>query len=288
MLELTKSELAKPLGQLQQPAEERVQGGWRRSAGLLWAEARRIWTIYWRYPLDFVSGLVVLFITFFVILTGVQYVAGPSFQFGDDRLSGLILGYWLWNLSIFAFSYTATALRIEAVSGTLEQIYLSPFGTLRVFCLRSLASLAINVVTSTVLLGLLMLVTGRQLSFPPEIALPLLTTLMAAYGIGLGMAALTLLFKQTGEFFTIVQFLILPAVFVPFESLNGPLAQLYSLVPIAPSAEALRSLMTAQVTPEPSLFLMGFVNGAIYLAAGTALFFYGDRLARKRGVVGLF
>ncbi len=250
-------------------------------------ETRRSWTIYWRYPLNFLGGLVVVFITYFIIIVGVKYVAGPSFQFGD-KLSGLILGYWLWNLSIFAFSYTATALRLEAVSGTLEQVYLSPFGTLRVFLIRALASLSINLFTTSILLGILLLMSDRQLSFPPLIVPPLATALMAAYGIGLLMAAMTLLFKQTGEFFTIVQFLMLPSVFIPFEKMTGPWVDLYILVPLAPSAAALRGLMTQQVTPEPTVFLHALINGLLYLAIGTALFRRGDGVARRRGVIGQF
>ncbi|MEO1085151.1 MAG: ABC transporter permease, partial [Acidobacteriota bacterium] len=67
---------------------------------LLRGETKRIWIAYWRYPLDFISGLLVLFITFYVIIMGAEYVSGgQTSRFGGDRLSGLILGYWLWNLT---------------------------------------------------------------------------------------------------------------------------------------------------------------------------------------------
>lgn len=256
---------------------------------LLRSETKRIWTAYWRYPLDYLSGLVVLFITFYVIVMGAQYVSGDQeTQFGGDRLTQLILGYWLWNLSRFAFTYTASALRTEALRGTLEQIYLSPFGTLRVFLIRSVASLSINLVTSTFLLGLLLLLSRQTLNFPPLALFGLATALMAAYGVGMLMASLTLIFKQIGQFLTITQFLLLPSVFVTFEDMGGQLAQLYVLLPIAPSAAVLRGVMASDVTPDLVLFGHALLNGLVYLGVGMALFRLGDRLARRRGVVGVF
>lgn len=255
---------------------------------LLRGETKRIWISYWRYPLEFLSGLVVMFVTFYLIVVGAEHVAGSESQFGGDRASGLILGYWLWNLTRFAFTYTATALREEALRGTLEQVYLSPFGTLFVFLTRSAASLSINIFTSTLLLGLLLLFSGQSLSFPPLIVVALSFAGLAAYGIGFLMAALTLLFKQIGQFLTIAQFLLLPTVFVPFETLDSKLAELYVFLPIAPAAAILRSLMASQVTPDSTAFLHAFINGACYLAVGLALFHLGDRVTRRRGLVGAF
>lgn len=252
---------------------------------LLRAEIKRTWTIYWRYPMDFVSGLVIMFVTFYALIAGTRYIAGPAVQFGD-RLDGLILGYWLWNLAVFAFSYTATAVRMEAVTGTLEQIYLSPHSTLRVFMIRSVASLGINLSTSTLLLVILLLLTGRRFSFPLTALVPLATALMASYGIGLLISGLTLLVKQVAQFLTIVQFLLLAVVLVPFETWDAD--TLVALIPIAPSAGLLRDLMTRQAEPELLAFLLAGGNGVIFLTLGMLLFGLADRQARVRGIVGQY
>lgn len=249
------------------------------------AELRRSWTVYLRYPMDFFSGLAIMFVTFYVLLAGAKYVAGPATQFGD-RLDGIILGYWLWNLAVFAFSYTATAVRLEAMAGTLEQLYLSPFSSLRIFIVRCLASLTMNLLTSSLLLGLLLLITGRRLSFSPMLVFPLVAVLLATYGFGLAMSGISLLFKQTGQFQAIAQFALLPLVMVPFESWGLPwLRHVYAVLPVVPAAEILRDLMTRASEPGLGEYAVALANGAAYLVVGIILFRMADRQARLRGLL---
>lgn len=254
---------------------------------LLIAELKRSWIIYKRYPMNFASGLVIMFVTFYALVMGAQYMAGAQFQLGE-RLDGFILGYWMWNLTIMAFSYTATAVRMEAAAGTLEQIYLSPHGTIKIFTVRCIASIGISIGTSTIMLIILLLLLDRRLSFPPLLIVPLLTMMMASYGIGLLMSACALLFKLIGQFMTIVQFLLLPMVLVPFETWEGPAAGLYGFFPLAPSAKMLRDLMAREIVPSPGDFAVAFLNGLVIYVIGLFLFGLADRRARRRGIVGHF
>lgn len=249
------------------------------------AELKRAWILYVRYPMDYVSGLVIMLVTFYVLVMGARYIAGPAMGFGD-RLDGVILGYWLWNLAIISFSYTATAIHLDALAGTLEHIFLSPYGPVKVFLARSLASIGLNIGTSSLLLLVLLLITGRRLSFPPLLALPLLTLLITTYGIGLMVSGLTLLAKQINQFLAILQFLFLPLVIVPFETWEGAYSIARFFVPIAPSAALLRGLMTRDAGLDLGHLLIATVNSLIYFVLGVILFRAADRRARARGLLG--
>jgi ABC-2 type transport system permease protein len=251
---------------------------------LLRAELKRTWTLYWRYPMDYVSGLFIMLVTFYALVMGARYIAGPASVFGD-RLDSIILGYWLWNMAVFSFSYTATAVNIESMGGTLEQIFLSPFGPVRVFIARSVASLGLNLATSTVLLGVLLLLSGRRLSFPPLIVVPLVTLLLTTYGIGFLVSGLTLLAKRTSQLLTILQFLLLPLVLLPIEAWGAYGAGAY-LLPIVPSAAVLRGLMARQEIPPAWSFAVAALSGILYFAGGVILFRVADRQARLRGLLG--
>lgn len=249
------------------------------------AELRRTWTLYVRYPMDYVSGLLIMLVTFYVIVMGARYISGPALAFGE-RLDSVILGYWLWNIAIISFSYTATAINQDAAVGTLEQIFLSPFGPVRVFLVRSFASIGLNMLTSAIMLGLLLLLTGRRLSFPPMLVLPLVSLLVTTYGIGLLVSGLTLLAKQLNQFLAILQFLFLPLVLVPFETWEGPTRLVGLLFPVAPSAAILRGLMARAESPSMLAIGIAAANAAAYFVIGVWLFRIADRQARTRGLLG--
>jgi ABC-2 type transport system permease protein len=249
------------------------------------AELRRTWILYVRYPMDYVSGLLIMLVTFYVIVMGARYISGPMAMFGD-RLDSLILGYWLWNIAIISFSYTATALSLDAAVGTLEQIFLSPFGPVRVFLVRSIASIGLNMLTSAIMLTLMLLLTGRRLTLTPVLLVPLFTVLVTTYGIGLLVSGLTLLAKQLNQFLAILQFLFLPLVLVPFETWEGPARIGGLLLPVAPCAALLRGIMTRGESPSMIAIGIAAANAIVYFALGVWLFGVADRQARLRGLLG--
>lgn len=247
-------------------------------------ELSRSWILYRRYPADVLSGLALLLITFFALLMGAQYIAGPSAQMGE-RVDSVILGYWLWSLTIFALSNTATMVQGESIAGTLEQVYMAPHSPVRVFVTRAAASMGINVATSLVLLGILLLLTGRRLDFPILLVVPLATVVLSAYGLGLALGGLALVFKRVGRVVNLSQFFLLFLVFVPVEEQAGIAA---SLLPIAPGAALLRELMARQQGLDPALTAGAVVGGLLYFGIGTLLFRTADRAARKRGLLAQY
>ena len=69
-------------------------------------------------------------------------------------------------------------LQREAQTGTLEQLFISPYSATQVFLTRAIASLTIQLTLLASILGLIMLLTGSRLSFPLAVLPAFITVLL--------------------------------------------------------------------------------------------------------------
>ncbi|MEN9231488.1 MAG: hypothetical protein Q6L68_11320, partial [Thermostichus sp. DG02_5_bins_236] len=110
---------------------------------LFLAELKRSWIQYIRYPVEALGGILITTFFFYALFVGAQYVAGPASQFGE-RLDAVVIGYVLWTLVIFIVNDIALNLQVEAQTGTLEQVLLSPFSAASIFLARACASFSLR------------------------------------------------------------------------------------------------------------------------------------------------
>jgi ABC-2 type transport system permease protein len=251
------------------------------------AELRRNWTILWRYPLQTASGMVLTLILFMMLLGGVTYVAGPGRQFGD-RMDSIVVGYVLWNTLVFAMGEIAGGLQGEAKIGTLEQLFMSPLGGVRVFLARALAGQTVVLALNAVILAFLLLVTRTSLHFNPALFLPLATALAACYGIGLVLGSLALVFKRIESLIQISQFALIALVMVPFEEWTTSAFGPFFALPLVPSAAMLRALVARGDPLDPVTLLLALANGAVYLALGAVVFQWAERTSKRQGLLGSY
>lgn len=249
---------------------------------LFMAELKRSWILLKRYATETISLVIGTTIIFYGLFMSAQYIVGSSSQFGD-RLDAIIVGYVLWSLTLFILGDIAGGLQREAQTGTLEQLFLSPFGAPRVFLTRAIASLTTQLTINLVILSLILVLTGSQLAFPPLLLLPLLTVLLGAYGISLAMGSLALLVKQVQQLLGIFQFALLFVLTVPVESWVGGTRWLGWLLPMTPGAGLLRELMARGQGLDWQLFAIALLNGGSYFILGLYLFRYAEREAKHRG-----
>ncbi len=249
---------------------------------LFFAEFRRSWIQFLRYPAEAVGGVVVTTSIFYGLFLSARYIAGPTLQFGD-RLDAIVVGYVLWNLVLAISIDIAGGLQYEAQTGTLEQLFLSPFGAPRVFLVRAVASLALRLLTILFILIVIMLLTGSRLAFPPVLLLPLLTVLLGAYGLAFAMGSLALLLKRVQQLLGIFQFALLFLMATPTETWQGPLRLARWLLPMTSGAGLLRDLMARGDALELGQLGLALLNGMAYLAIGLLLFRFAEREAKRRG-----
>jgi ABC-2 type transport system permease protein len=249
---------------------------------LLYAEFKRTWIQLIRYPTEIISGVIITAAVFYGLFVSAQYIAGPGFAFGD-RLDAVVIGYVVWTLILFINNDIAINLQLEAQTGTLEQIFLSPFGAPRVFLARAMASLGLRLLLILGILFLLMGLSGSRLAFPPLLLLPLGSLLLAGYGLAFLMGAAALVFKRVQQVLGIFQFLLLFLLAAPLEESTGAMQYVRFLLPMIPSTGLLRDLMARGLPLDWLTYGLALLNGLAYFAAGLLVFRWAERTAKQRG-----
>jgi ABC-2 type transport system permease protein len=252
---------------------------------LFLAELKRSTIQLLRYSSEIIGGIVGTTIIFYGLFLSTRYIAGPGLQFGD-RLDSIIVGYVLWALMLFIMGDIAGGLQQEARTGTLEQLFLSPYSATVVFMLRAIASLLLNLVINLGILLLILLLTGSQLSFPPVLLLPLVTVLLGAYGIAFAMGALALTLKQVQQILSVFQFGLIFLFTAPVETWTGSMRWLGWLLPMAPGAGLLRDVMARGLGLNGSLWLIALLNGLVYFSLGISAFRWAERAVKQQGKLG--
>lgn len=249
---------------------------------LFYIELKRTWIQFIRYPAEVIAGLIITTSVFYGLFLSAKYMAGPSFAFGD-RLDAVVVGYVLWTLNLYIINDIAIGLQSEAQTGTLEQVFLSPFGSPRVFFARAVASLAMRFTLIIGVVLVLMGISGSRLSFPVTLLFPLLSLVMAGYGFAFMMGACALVFKRVQQILGVFQFLLLFLLAAPLEEATGIMQHLRFLLPMIPSTGLLRDLMARNLGLDWLTFGLALLNGLAYLAIGLLLFRWAERTAKRRG-----
>jgi ABC-2 type transport system permease protein len=251
---------------------------------LFLAELRRSWIIYRSYQFEALGGILICTILFYGLFLSATYIAGPSLQLGD-RLDSIVIGYVLWSLVLFIMASIAGGLQSEAQTGTLEQLFLSRFGAIKVFLMRTMADLFLQMVQVISILFLIMALTQSHLNFPPTLLLPFATVLMGAYGISFTLGSLALLLKRVQQLQIIFQFIPLFLLATPTENWTGSARILGQFLPMCPGAELLRDLMARGESLNFTKLAIALVNGAVYFTLGLLLFRLAEREAKRRGML---
>lgn len=252
---------------------------------LFLAELKRSWIQLTRYASEVIGGIIGTTIIFYGLFLSARYIAGSAFQFGD-RLDSIIVGYVLWTLMIFILGDIAGGLQQEARTGTLEQLFLSPYRAPTVFLMRAIASLLLNLAINLGILLLILLLTGSQLRFPPSLVFPLFTVLLGAYGISFAMGALALILKQVQQLLGVFQFALLFLFTTPVETWTGMARFLGWLLPMAPGAGLLREVMARGASLDWSGWALTLLNGAVYFGLGVCLFRWATQTVKRQGKLG--
>ncbi|HKH43056.1 MAG TPA: hypothetical protein VKM72_00135 [Thermoanaerobaculia bacterium] len=254
-------------------------------ANHLAAEGRRVFAVARRYPLQTFSGILTVLVIFISLFTGAQYLAGSA-SVSHDRQGSLVLGLVLWNLLILSLSEISRGIQAEAQIGTLEHLFLASQSLLRVMLFRAFSSQVLFLAMNSVILVIVSLTSRTTLSASPAIMLPILAALLATNGIGLALGALALLWKRIGAAVGLVQFLVVSLVVPPFEQLiSKSLLPWTNLLPLAPAARALRSVMARQEMLGWTDVVTVLANGCVYFLLGVFVFRLSDKLVRERGAL---
>ncbi len=238
-----------------------------------------------RYAFNTGSQIVTFYIVFCLIFFGARALGGAVDM--GETLEGILVGYFVWMLAIMAYSDLSWHVANEAQMGTLEQMYLSPAGFHWVNAAYLLSNLIINLIILSILLALMILTTGQRVVLDLVSIVPLLLlTVAPAYGIGMIMGGMALIYKRVQSSFQILQF-----VFIAFISVPIGRYPLVRFLPLAQGNYLLRQVMIGgarlwELTGSDLLVVMGVA--AVYLGLGILIFRRCERVTRSRGLLGQY
>ena len=251
---------------------------------LFFAELRCSWIEFRRYPVESISQIILISAIFYGLFLGAGYIAGSSFQLGD-RLDAIVIGYVLWILVNFVMTNIAGKLQYEAQTGTLEQLFLSRYSAVKVFLMRGLAYLALELLKIVIILFIIILLTGSSLYFPPLLVLPFICVLLGAYGFSFMIGSIALLLKRVQQLLPLLLFPLLFLLTIPTETWTGSPIFLAFLIPMTPGAGLLRDLMARGEGLNLITLIIAFLNGIVYFSIGLFLFKFAEKEAKRRGIL---
>lgn len=235
-----------------------------------------------RYPVNFVSDLANMLILFAAMFYGGRAVAPTAIS---NTIEGIIVGYLLWTLSMSAFSGLSWSVTREAQWGTLEQLFMSPFGFGPVMFAKTIVNVLVSFLWGAITLLFMMALTGEWLAVDPVTLIPLgFLAVAPALGIGFALGGLAIRFKRIENVFQIMQFVFIGLIAAPVSE--------YPLLKWVPLAQGSQMLQTAMKDGVPLWGLPAGELGVLvvtavgYLALGYAAFAYCQRWARREGVMG--
>lgn len=235
-----------------------------------------------RYPVNTLSNLLLTYLFFVLIFFGGQAVAGPALT---ESLDGIIVGFFLWTMASLSFGYLAYSVTAESQWGTLEQLYMTPFGIRTIMVVKAIVGTTLNFGWAVLMLLLMLVTSGRSLHIDIVTVLSLGgLTLASALGLGFLFAGLAILYKRIEDLLSLVNFLLVAFIAAPVGSY-----ELLKALPLAQGSYLLRQTMEdgTLIWEFPLVELLILVATAIvYLGVGYYIFWLSQRRARRKGVLG--
>lgn len=119
-----------------------------------------------RYPFNTLSSIGTLYLIFLLLFAGARYAQGLGVNVFGEGLEALVVGFLVWTLALAAYSDLSWEVMREAQQGTLEQLYMCPFGFRFVSLAWIASSFLVGLLFAGALLGLMMATTGKILHLP--------------------------------------------------------------------------------------------------------------------------
>ena len=259
---------------------------------ILWAFVRRDYLTARSYRLAWVLGIAdsVFQLAMFHYLS--RMVEFPEVALGASReidyFSFVVIGLALNTFLMTGIDLFSSSLESEQASGTLEVLFSLPTRpTLTLFGMGSF-DLGWSFMTTSILMGLAVVIFGVQLVARPLALLAAACTLMLSLALyaslGIAIAACTLVFKRANALNGIIiqSLALLSGVYFPVDLLPQPVQWVSRVLPFAWTLDNLRrTLLLGEVSP----MRLALLAAASVLMVPAALWLFGRALdlARRHG-----
>lgn len=241
-----------------------------------------------RYPMNTAAQIVGIYLFFAIIFFGGKAVVSQVASGGTalaGTFDGLIVGWFLWTMSLTAYFSLAMNITRESQWGTLEQLYMSPYGFGTVMAAKVTANVLESLLWGALLLFLMLVTTGQTLSVNLlTITVFSVLALLSVIGIGFVFAGLALLYKRIENVSQLMQFVILGLISAPAIGIPS-----LRLLPLVQGSAMLQKAMQDGVRLwefSPVDLALLVATAVVYSLLGYLAFRWCTNRARKVGVMG--
>ncbi|MGH9198663.1 MAG: ABC transporter permease, partial [Acidimicrobiia bacterium] len=223
---------------------------------------------------------------FLLMFYGAKSLIGSTPGSGGT-LSGIVVGFLMWILALFAYSDMSQDLVRESSEGTLEQLAMSPMGLPKVLIARFIAGVGVQMAMLLTLLTVMMASTGRWLNFDVVSILPILiVTMLGVLGLGFIFGGMAIVFKRVQSLLQVMQFVFPVMIVFPIEKFP-----FLRFVPLAWGNRLMNRVMVDGVAiwqmPVIDLAIL-VVAAAAWLGLGIWVFKRFELIARTRGLLAQY
>ena len=249
------------------------------------AEFWRQFYLYKRYLFNYISEFFLLILMFMAIFWGGSLVGGGVL---GKSLNALVVGYVLWSLIENTISQMGSTVMNNAKSGILEQQYLMPISSRRLFLNKSIANIVVAFVQAILILIAVMAISDHWISFPVIMIVPFILALLTTVGLGYLIVSLVLRFKRIGSTLVIFQYIYLGILLVNFENYSNLTKCLSCLLPICPMVSWMR--LAVNNRPYNLVFYLSesIFNTVLWLIIGLLVFNLADKYVKKNGTLSFY
>lgn len=248
---------------------------------------RRRALLLYRYPLNTLAQLGGIVLFFVVVFFGGEAIvrAGGAEAALGETFDGLIVGWFLWTMALAAYFGLTMSVIEESQWGTLERLYMTPYGFGAVMGSIAVARILESLLWGALSLVAMLAITGRTLSIDVLTVGPLSVLAVAsAVGLGFVFGGLALLFKRIENLNQVIQVGIIGLVSAPATGIDA-----LGYLPLVQGSAMLQRAMREGVAlwgfPVGDLAVLG-VTAVGYPITGYAVFALCTRRARRQGLMG--
>lgn len=258
---------------------------------LVKAEILRELILLVRYPIETISGFCITCFFFIALLFSAKMMIGKTpLDFGDTA-RGIMIGYLMWLLTISSIQIMSSEIQEEELTGTMEQVYMSPAGPICLLLSRAIVGLLSSIIFLPIVFYLLQIVTGIYLELKIGSILPIfILTFIGLCGFGFILAGITLIFKRLDILLSLIPIILLGLAMVPVEALSSKYEMLALSFPLTQGVKLVRFIL---LEGQSIFFLLNeililSIISVFYFLVGIFGYNLCDKIARDNGLLGYY
>ncbi|MEM2002126.1 MAG: hypothetical protein QXT77_05740 [Candidatus Methanomethylicaceae archaeon] len=243
-----------------------------------------------RYWLELAATWLGFIIVFMALFFGVQLITtgvGVS-EWGQEAA----IRYAIWMLCLTAIVGLPEKIQEEAMTGVLEQRFLTPKGGVSSLIMSHMAGLLLWLLGTILTFFILILVTQTPIRFDWGILPIILLILVGIEGVGFLLGGLALLFKRISAVTQLLQMALLGLALLPADRLSDAWRMLVQALPLAAGLPLLNDLLLGRASLDTAVSRLGFwillISSVAYLAIGIGGLRWAVRRAQRRGLLSQY